>query len=77
MKNFYFQLDTVREQKIREKICDISTGLIVGGVKANDQEFPHMAAIGFLVDDEIIFGCGGSLISERFVLTAAHCKQTQ
>lgn len=56
--------------------CDISTGLIVGGVAANSGEFPHMAAIGFPdLDGGVIFGCGGSLISENFVLTAAHCSR--
>ena len=54
--------------------CDISTGLIVGGEKAVAGEFPHMALIGVRKqNDEISFICGGSLISEKFVLTAAHC----
>lgn len=63
-------------QDISVNDCDPVTGLIVGGADANPNEFPHMAAIGYGdFRGEISFKCGGSLISELFVLTAAHCKQ--
>lgn len=57
-------------------MCDSSTGLIVGGVNADPNQFPHMCAIGYPdLNDELSFKCGGSLISELFVLTAAHCEK--
>lgn len=63
-------------QDVQVTQCDATTGLIVGGVAANPGEFPHMAAIGYPnFNGGISFNCGGSLISELFVLTAAHCSK--
>ncbi|KAG6440698.1 hypothetical protein O3G_MSEX001385 [Manduca sexta] len=50
---------------------------ILGGEEASLGEFPHMVALGF--DNgggEYRFDCGGSLISNYYVLTAAHCIDT-
>ncbi|KAH8250614.1 hypothetical protein KR038_002465, partial [Drosophila bunnanda] len=49
---------------------------IVGGVPVDPGVYPHMAAIAFVTFDRFEFRCGGSLISKRFVLTAAHCVYT-
>ncbi|KAF7282593.1 venom protease-like [Rhynchophorus ferrugineus] len=49
--------------------------LIVGGTPAQRREFPHMVQIGYDGDSDIIWACGGSLISDRYVLTAAHCLE--
>ncbi|KAF6200353.1 hypothetical protein GE061_006656 [Apolygus lucorum] len=53
--------------------CRISTQTtIVGGKRAEPQEFPHMAIIGY-GKAFTYWQCGGSLISDQWVLSAAHC----
>ncbi|XP_065087378.1 CLIP domain-containing serine protease HP8-like [Ochlerotatus camptorhynchus] len=49
-----------------------STQRIAHGRKADVFEFPWMALLG---DINGKFQCGGSLIAESFVLTAAHCSR--
>jgi len=52
--------------------CGVSgpVGLIYGGVKADEGEFPFMVS---LVTQRGLSFCGGVLITRRHVLTAAHC----
>jgi hypothetical protein len=66
----------LRPHTISSETCSFSTGLIVGGQKAKKGEFPHSVALAER-RLELNFFCGGSLISEKFVLTAAHCKRSR
>ncbi|XP_015598885.1 serine protease snake isoform X2 [Cephus cinctus] len=65
----------IDKRPVNISVCAItSKKLIVGGTRADPKEFPHMAAVGFQKgSQEIGWFCGGTLVSERFVMTAAHC----
>lgn len=58
------------------KQCSNDNKLIIGGEAAKLGEFPHMAALGYreVPNEPVQYKCGGTLISDRFVLTAAHCN---
>ncbi|XP_055548153.1 trypsin-1-like [Wyeomyia smithii] len=54
-----------------------STAKIVGGEEAQKHEFPYQISLQWNYNDsinEVMHFCGGSLLNENFVLTAAHCR---
>ncbi|KXJ74057.1 hypothetical protein RP20_CCG014447 [Aedes albopictus] len=55
--------------------CSKIVHLIVGGEDAHSGEFPHQALLGWKTNQTGVytFECGGTIISDRYVLTAAHC----
>ncbi|VVC97129.1 unnamed protein product [Leptidea sinapis] len=76
--------DSDPEQYERVDTCNIPTDefRITNGMKAMDNEFPHMAVIGVhnrnpAFDADILWIGGGSLISDQFILTAAHVLGAQ
>ncbi|XP_063592720.1 phenoloxidase-activating factor 3-like [Penaeus indicus] len=51
---------------------------VVGGEDAPIDAYPWKAVLGYRIGDspEIHFECGGSVINERYIMTAAHCVNT-
>lgn len=58
-------------------ICGpITQKKLLGGNKTSVLEYPWMALIAYDVGRGSEFRCGGTIISERYILTAAHCVTT-
>ncbi|CAG9565385.1 unnamed protein product [Danaus chrysippus] len=51
------------------------TDRIVGGSVVEIDEHPWLARVQHKLGDDIIFGCAAALISNIYLLTAAHCVQ--
>ncbi|XP_060807818.1 phenoloxidase-activating enzyme [Amyelois transitella] len=64
----------------RTRCCGVDSNganKIIGGEKANIDEYPWLVIIEYSKDNKIKLLCGGTLISSRYVLTAGHCVSGQ
>ncbi|KAI8424483.1 hypothetical protein MSG28_002954 [Choristoneura fumiferana] len=69
---------TLMGDKVRRDYCRHNAGeLIAGGTDAKLDEFPHMVLLGYgsNISSAEWSICAGTLISDRFILTAAWCTE--
>lgn len=69
---------TPTKKYVRKKECGVqlTSNRIVGGNETAIDEFPFLALLYYKsANGKLRYKCGGSLIKERTILTAAHCVE--
>lgn len=55
------------------KLTQLIDRKIIGGWEVKISQFPHVVRINYETDEEYSHVCGGSIIDQLWILTAAHC----
>ena len=55
----------------------LTSETVIGGDDARLGEFPYMALLGYLLGGDVYYLCGGSVLNEKYILTAAHCNENR
>ncbi|XP_055849493.1 phenoloxidase-activating factor 3 isoform X2 [Episyrphus balteatus] len=68
--------DDFKPNLLNSEYCGLSVNTrIVGGKDSGPGQFPWIARVGYVnkTSQKVSYRCAGSLISDRYVITAAHC----
>ncbi|XP_045490220.1 chymotrypsin-2-like [Pieris rapae] len=66
----------ISKSDIDEKSGRDGVGRVVGGKNASDGDVPYQVSLQFTNQNNFAF-CGGAIIADRWILTAAHCLQNE
>ncbi|XP_037937219.1 collagenase-like [Teleopsis dalmanni] len=68
-----FEFRTLQTRNVEMPVLDEPTGRITNGEKATVGQFPYQVGLSLKLNLYSSSWCGGSLIGNSWVLTAAHC----
>jgi len=63
----------INAAKTDHKEAHEATRRIFGGIDSVDGEWPWQVSLRGWHNDTYVYNCGGAILSENFILTAAHC----
>lgn len=79
LKNFFSLLIIVSVNKLisshilTKKIQSIPSFFVINGFPAPSGAFPFIVSLGLINQTNYLHRCGANIISQNFILTAAHC----
>lgn len=65
------------EPELEQCGVQVNDNRVVGGTVAEIDDFPWMALLMYRKGNKVEPACGGSLINNRYVVTAAHCADSR
>ena len=70
---FWKQINVNARSCICGKTVEPPSDYVIGGAKADIYKYPWFVKMIITHDDGNTFICGGSIISDKHIITAAHC----